>query len=160
MKKLIIILIVLPSFVWAQGIEIPKNSDKIIVVNQLTAEQNFIKAKQALADKDIEVASQDRDIYQIKTGRIRSSDNGGYTFLINCKDGKISITGTWGSNLGLNVGGITQGSSIYSIKYKGTEKYFFNQMNDLAKELGTEIQYQTTIVMVKPKVNKDDVYGY
>jgi hypothetical protein len=157
MKKLLLVMLLLPTWCLAQ--EIPKNSDKIIVINQLSAEQNFIRAKQALGDRDIEIASQDREIFQIKTAHIRSTDNGGYSFLINCREGKVSITGTWGGNIGLNIGGITQGPSTYKIQYKGAQKYFFNKMQEFAKELGTQIEYQTTVIMVKPKVNKDDLFG-
>ena len=114
MKKLILLFFLFPMLLIAQ--EIPKNSDKIIVVNQLTAEQNFIRAKQVLADQDIAIAVQDRDIFQISTGRIRQSDNASFQYLINCREGKVSITGTWSSNIGLNLGGITQGASTYSIK--------------------------------------------
>lgn len=152
------LLIALPIFAVAQT-EIPKGSDKIVVINQLTADQNFIKAKQALADKDIEIASQDKDIFQIKTAQIRSTENGGYAFLINCKEGKVSITGSWGSNIGLNIGGFTQSPSVYKIQYKGAQKYFFNKMQEFAKELGIQIEYLTTAVMVKPPVNKDDLFG-
>ncbi|RAJ19246.1 hypothetical protein LY11_05300 [Pedobacter cryoconitis] len=153
-------MLLLPCFAWAQTQEIPKNSDKIIVINQQTSEQNFIKVKQALADRDIEIATQDRDIFQIKTALIRSTENGGYSFLINCKDGKVSFTGTWGSNLGLNIGGITQAPSIYKIQYKGAQKYFFNKMKEFAETFGTEIRYETTVIMVKPPKNQDDLYGY
>ena len=145
----------LPMLLKAQ--QIPKNSDKIIVVNQLTAEQNFIRAKQVLADQDIAIAVQDRDIFQISTGQIRQSDNATFVYLINCREGKVSITGTWSSNIGLNLGGITQGASTYSIKYKGLQKLLFNQMNDFAKKLGNNIEYQSSVVNL-PKKNNDDLY--
>ena len=147
----------LPLSLLAQ--EIPKNSDKIIVTNTQTAEQNFIKAKQVLADQDIAVAVQDRDIFQISTGRIRQSDNASFQYLINCREGKVSITGTWSSNIGLNLGGITQGASTYTIKYKGLQKLLFNQMNDFAKKLGENIEYQSSVVVNEPKKkSNDDLY--
>ncbi|MEJ5962795.1 hypothetical protein [Pedobacter immunditicola] len=160
MKKLTLLLLLLLPFVGYSQTEIPKNSDKIIVINKLTAADNFIKAKQALADLDIEILSQDRDIFQIKTGKIRSTDNGSYAYLINCREGKISITGTWGTNLGLNVGMISQGPSNYAIKYKGLQKFIFNKMNDFALKLGDKLEYQTSevIAQTRPKGN-DDLYN-
>ena len=126
----------------------------------MTAEQNFIKAKQVLADLDIAVAQQDRDIFQISTGRIRQSDNATFAYLINCRDGKISVTGTWGTSNGIQVGFLTQGASTYSIKYKGLQKYIFNRMNDYAKLLDGTLTYQSSAetVQVKNK-NHDDLYG-
>lgn len=73
-----------------------KIADKIIVQNDKTAEENFKLAKQLLADDDIEIAFQDKDIWQIKTGRIRLSNEAGYAYLINCKERKVTITGSWG----------------------------------------------------------------
>lgn len=154
MKKLItLLLVVLPFFTIAQVA--PKNADKIIVQNERSAEENFKLAKQLLADNDIEIASQDKEIYQIKTGRIRINNDAGCAYLINCKEGKVTITGSWGTTLGLNIGGITSAPSTYRLINKGTQKGIFNQMNDFAKKLGDNISY-TTLVKAVPQ--KDDVY--
>lgn len=159
MKKLATLILFLFTInTYGQTNEIPKNADKIVVLNDKTAEQNFIKAKQALADKDIAIAVQDRDIFQITTGRIRQNDNASFSYLINCRDNKISITGVWSTNVGLQVGMITQGASTYNITYKGTQKIIFNQMDELAKELGTEIKYEVTQTVVKENPKNDDVY--
>ena len=158
------ILFLIPLLSVAQNIGIPKNADKIIVHNSLTAEQNFIKAKQTLADSDIAIAMQDRDIFQIQTGSIRQRDNATFQYLINCKDGRISITGTWTTTLSMGVAsggfGLSQGSGNHSIKYKGNEKYVFNRMNDFAKQLGGDIVYNiTTEFVVKRIKSDDDVYN-
>jgi hypothetical protein len=158
MKKLMLLMFLLPFLAVAQT-EIPKGSDKITIINNHTASENFLLAKQILADQDIEIATQDKDIFQIKTGKIRASDNGTFSYLINCRDNKVTMTGTWGSNLGLNIGGLTSGPSLYAIQYKGTQKFMFNQMNDIAKQIGVNLEYSNTIVYVKPKKSYDDVYG-
>jgi len=160
MKKITLLLLILLPFIGYSQSEIPKNSDKIIVLNELTAAANFIKAKQALADLDIEILSQDRDIFQIKTAKIRSTNDAGYAYLINCRDGKVTITGTWGTNIGIQVGAITQGASTYAITYKGLQKYIFNKMNEYALKLGDKLEYQSSEVIAKtlPKGN-DDVYN-
>jgi hypothetical protein len=154
MKKLIaLIVMLLPFFINAQVV--PKNADKIIVQNDNSAEQNFKLAKQLLADNDIEVASQDKDIFQIKTGRIRINNDAGCTYLINCKDDKVTITGSWGTTLGINIGYITSAPSTYQLIYKGTQKSTFNRMNEFAKKLGDNISYTT---LSKKVPQKDDVY--
>jgi hypothetical protein len=157
MKKLTtLILIFFTINVYAQTTVIPKNADKIIVLNDKTAEENFIKVKQTLADKDIAIAVQDRDVFQISTGKIRLNNNSSCSYLINCRDNKISITGTWGTTMGLQIGYVTSNPSTYAIKYKGNQKVIFNQMDELAKELGTEIKYEVPVVKKMPK--NDDVY--
>jgi hypothetical protein len=158
MKKILLMLLtLLPLLSMAQQMEIPKNSDKIIVINQVTAEENFKKAKQILADMDVAIATQDRDTWQIKSGEIRQTDNVSYRYLINCRDNKVSITGTWGTNIGINVGGITQGPSTYVISYKGAVKIMFNKMNDFAKQLGGELTYESS--KAKAETKTDSKFG-
>lgn len=159
MKKLILLLLLaVPALANAQT-EIPKGSDKIVVVNNRTAADNFILAKQILADESIEILSQDKDIFQIKTGRIRATDNGSYSYLINCRDGKVTVTGTWGTTNGIQVGFLTQSPSTYAVTYKGGQKELFNRMNEFAKQLGDDVQYVVSYTAPKPRKNNDDVYG-
>ena len=152
MKKLILLLLVVLPFITMAQTEILKNADKIIVINEKSAMDNFIKAKQALADLDVEILSQDKDIYQIKTGKIRSTNDGWYSYLVNCRDGKISITGQWGTNLGM----LSQGASTYAITNKGLQKYIFNKMNDYAKQLGDKLEYSVTPTIAKTRAKSDD----
>ena len=158
MKKLILLLLLaVPTFAKAQT-EIPKGSDKIVVNNTRSAEDNFKLAKQLLADDDIEILSQDKDIFQIITGGVRISNDAKFSYLINCREGKVTITGTWGTTIGLNMGGITSSPSTYAVTYKGGQKELFNRMDTFAKQLG-DLQYHITYTAPKPKKNKDDVYG-
>jgi hypothetical protein len=158
MKKLILLLLLaVPALANAQT-EIPKGSDKIVVNNTRSAEDNFKLAKQLLADDDIEILSQDKDIFQINTGGVRISNDAKFSYLINCREGKVTITGTWGTTIGLNMGGITSAPSTYAVTYKGGQKELFNRMDTFAKQLA-DVQYVITYTAPKPKKNKDDVYG-
>ena len=142
MKTLTLLLFLLFPLAGFTQNEIPKNSVKILVRNDKTAPDNFTYVKQALADADIEILNQDRDVFQIKTGKIIFNGNANYSYLFNCKDGKISITGTWTNNLSVNSGMISQEGYTNVIQYTGKQKDIFNKMNDFAKKLGEKLEYQ------------------
>jgi len=151
MKTLTLLLLLLFPLAGFTQNEIPKNSDKIIVSNDKTAQDNFIIAKQALADADIEILGQDRDVFQIKTGKIIFNESVSYSYLINCRDGKISITGTWTNNVNFNSVMITRQGFTYPIQYKAKQKVLFNKMNDFAKQLGEKLDYQSSVEA--PQIN-------
>jgi hypothetical protein len=45
-----------------------KGCDKILIKNDKSASDNFLDVKLILAEKGIEIASIDKDIFQLKTG--------------------------------------------------------------------------------------------
>lgn len=137
--------------------EIPKKSDKIIVTSTLTAEQNFIKVKQQLADIGIDIATQDRDIFQIKTGDIATKWGGTLYYVIFCKEGHIQITGNAKTGIKLGLMDADPYSPIVFRGMKGSmTKESFMLMNEFAKKLGNNIEYQSSVMVNEPKKNNND----
>lgn len=63
-KSMISILVALASMFhvsYSQEVEIPKKSNKIVLLNDKTAADNFTFLKQHLAERGIEIANQDKD---------------------------------------------------------------------------------------------------
>jgi len=129
--------------------EIPKKADRIIVANDKTASENFILVKQILADKGIEIANQDKDINQIKSGSISITKYGanGY-FIFNCKDKNVLVTGMFKAGYEVSIGGVKGTDDFESIAFKGMNgslyKASFEKMNDFAKLLGKDIKYEVS----------------
>ena len=146
MKKLLLLLFVLPLMSMGQT-EIPNESNKIIVHTSApaSAADNFLKVKKALVDLDIQIASQDKDLFQIGTGKILYSDDIYSTYLISCKDQLITITGQYTDRTITMGGGFGAGTTTRPVLYKGRGKKIFLEMNAFAKKLGAELTYDKVL---------------
>ncbi|TKC10707.1 hypothetical protein FA048_11080 [Pedobacter polaris] len=144
MKKLIFALLLFPIFSLAQVI--PEKANQIIVVNNQTAYANFIDVKLLLAKKGIELASQDKDTFEVKSGSIMvdSLSKSYYTF--TCRDDKIIITGINKSNSKASDADTKTAVKLETIANVGLKgsltQLSFKAMNDFAKFLGTKLKYE------------------
>jgi hypothetical protein len=152
----------LPFFGFTQ--EILKNADTIIVKNDQSAEQNFQLVKKLLADDEIEIAIQDSSSNQFETGRIRLANNLGCHYLIDCKQGRITVSGTvegkngmtgsYGNGVGISIPIGRSRKESYPITNKGFMKLIFKRMDDFAKKLGDNISYTASTVKTKKKADQ------
>jgi hypothetical protein len=134
MKKLLLLLLLLPVFSIAQVI--PGKANQITVVNNETAYANFIDVKLLLAKKGIEIASLDKDAFQIESGPISIEGAGTSYYIFICRDDKIIITGKTKYNSDIF-------ETIANTGAKETpKKVSFDAMNDLAKLLGAKLEYE------------------
>jgi len=155
MKLLFVVIVAMLPFV-GFGQQILKNADTIIITDDQSAEQNFKLVKQVLADDHIEISSQDSLSYQLHTGTIKLAKNTGYQYLINSKQGRITIsgsvvgkngmTGAYGNGVGISIPVGKSRIESYPIANKGFMKIIFKRMNDFAKKLGDNISYSASPV--------------
>lgn len=141
----------------------PKGADKIIIKNDKSAADNFLAVKMILAEKGIEIASQDKDIYQIKTGVTPITKYGaGAYYIIFCKDNSIQLTGMFNTGLELNI--LVKDNDPFKqiVNRKlGLFAESWKAMNALAVSFGGEVEYigvADNMVKVKQEPKKDDVY--
>jgi hypothetical protein len=144
--------------------QVPKNANKIVVKNDKTAADNFLAVKLILAEKAIEIASQDKDIYQVKTGVTPITKYGaGAYYVIFCKDNSIQLSGYFNTGLELNtlVKDTDPFKQIVNRKM-GLYGESWRAMNDLAIQLGSDIEYLggevKPVTRAKRDLFKDDVY--
>ncbi|MBC6112989.1 hypothetical protein ACFOG5_09720 [Pedobacter fastidiosus] len=143
MKILMLTLIsILTLNLYAQEVPIPRGADKIIVKNNKTASENFIAVKQNLAEKGIEIAKQDKDIFQIKTGITPITKYGASAYyIIFCQDNQISVKGLF--NTGIVINNMMQDTYQQIANRKlGLNKVSFQSMVTLAKSFGSELLYE------------------
>jgi len=118
----------------------------IVIKNNHSAEENLLLVKKALAEKGIEISSQDKDILQLKTG-ITPVSKLGYSayYIIYCKTNQIQINGLYNTGDKVITSGVTINNDpfqkIYYTKWGGNG-YAFKAMNDLAKSLGENLEYK------------------
>ncbi|MGG9971835.1 hypothetical protein ACQ33O_08600 [Ferruginibacter sp. SUN002] len=135
MKKLLLLLLLFPLFSFAQVV--PDKTDQITVLNSETAYANFIDVKLLLSKKGIEIVSLDKEAFQIETGPIDIKSSGTSYYVFICRDDKIIITGKTKYSSSDTI------ETIANTGAKDTpEKLSFEAMNDLAKLLGTRLQYE------------------
>lgn len=148
MKKLST-LFILSIIYFTSYAQAPKKANSIIVSNSNTAEQNFVLVKKALAEGNIEIGNQDKDVFQIKSGLInitKSGTNGYYFF--NCRQNEIIIKGQYRSGLDIEIAGvktIDDFTPIENIGMKGsTTKKAFLKMDEFAAKLGGDLSYKVS----------------
>ena len=124
-----------------------KKADRIVIANEKSAAENFIMVKQMLSDNDIEITSQDKDIFQIKSGQItitRGGASGYYNF--NCRQGKIVVTGFYKAGYDLNIWGVIAKDEYTKIQNRGMggsiTKEAWNKMDLFSQKLGEKITYE------------------
>lgn len=148
MKKLLLLLLALPCGAFAQRTDtIPfKNSDRIIIRNNLSADENFNLIKKSLSENEIEIASQDTEAKQIKSGVIPLENslgsNANYYLLFFAKDNQLSIRGYFKS--GISAGGfITLEDGYQAAKYFKPKKrnMIFEKMQLVSKNIPGQTLY-------------------
>lgn len=162
MKKIYLQLIMLFAFniLMAQQ----KGADKIIIKNARLASDNFLSVKLIFAEKGIEITSQDKDVFQMKTVVTPITKYGaGSYYIVFCKDNSIQITGYFNTGLELNtlVKDTDPFKQIVNRK-GGLWGEAWKAMNNLALLFGQDIQYvggeELKKVTTKRDKYKDDVY--
>ncbi len=150
MKNLILLLLIACNLcAFSEPKEVPHKTYKIIVKNNLSADENFALAGRTLIDNDYTIAIKDKDFYTIKTAKreLYKSRMGSYFLNFSIKDHSISVTGECFADLTLNFGGVRTENSSFKICYKGMngslEKDAFIRMADFAKKMGTEFECVT-----------------
>lgn len=149
MKRLIFSLALLfPLFCFSQKTDtIPfKNAEKVICKNNLSASENFKLVKNILQDEEIEIASQDKDVLQIKTGNISFGVTllpaANYNMIFFCKDSLISIKSFYKSGISTGLFTTVEESYIQVLFYKPNKKNVpFDKMVKLAKKMKGIVYY-------------------
>lgn len=131
--------------------EAPKKTYRILVKNNLSADENFTLVGRTLAENDFVIDVKDKEFYTIKTAPKNAWKNSGrYLLIFSIKNNLISVTGQ--ANVDMNVGfgiGTRVGSeaAFNDIVNKGMKGSFyqvsFSRMQDFAMKLGTELEYIT-----------------
>ncbi len=159
-STLILIIFLLNVFcISAQ--EPPKGTYKIIIKNNLTKDDNFLKVGQTLIENDFQIANKDKEFYTIGSGKkhINKSDcDCSLDFVI--KDSCIIVTGKVYSPLGAQSGMFTYKVDFFRIENKGIKssgyRESFTEMLNIAKLLGGELEYITDIK--QRRAENDDIY--
>ena len=122
MKNLILLLLIACNLCeFSEPKEFPHKTYKIIVKNNLSADENFTLTGRTLIDNDYTIAIKDKDFYTIKTAKreLYKSRMGSYFLNFSNKDHSISVTGECFADLTLNFGGVRTENSSFKICYKG-----------------------------------------
>lgn len=141
-------VVLLPFITIAQE----KGADKIIISNTNTANDNFIKVKLELAEQGFEIATQDKDIFQLKTGNKNLQGGKSFYYLIFCKDKQINIQGFFTTS---RVGMVQITDEPIQYRKGGLYTQTWKAMVDLVGKFG-ELSYVGGIM--KPLAKADDVY--
>lgn len=141
-----------------------KGASKIIIKTDKDASENFIAVKLILAENGIEIASQDKDIHQLKTGVTPVTKYGaGAYYVVFCKNNSIQLSGFFNTGLELNtlVKDTDPFKQIVNRKM-GLWGESWKAMNNLATLFGGEVEYlggeEVKKVNSKRDLYKDDVY--
>jgi hypothetical protein len=124
-----------------------KKADRIIISNEKSSAENFLLVKQILSDSDIEIASQDKEIFQIKSGQIPITRGGASSYYnFNCRQGKIVVTGFYKGGYDLDIGGVISKDEYTRIQNRGMggsiTKEAWNKMDIFSQKLGDRITYE------------------
>jgi hypothetical protein len=137
MKNLLIALLLLPFFAFAQKTDTTlfKGATKIIVHNSLTADENYKLAIQKLMDNDFFIEAKDSEYHTIKT---QPKKVGKWTFSsflnVRTKDNEIIFQGMFKTGIQLDMGGVVDPDNFQPIVYKdmGGYKMTFKDMETTA----------------------------
>lgn len=150
MKNLfLIILLVSCLSALAEPKEVPKRTYKIIVKNELSADENFSLVGRTLIENDWLIESKDKDFYTIKTGikQMYKMRSGSYFLTFAIKEKSISVTGQCSPDVELDFGGVRTDKTYFKICYKGMngsiDKDAFIKMAEFTKKLGAEFDFVT-----------------
>ena len=126
--------------------DVPEGTKKIVVVNNLSALENYNLVLNVLTDNDFEIEKKDKELLVIKSGSKSLPEKGSYHLNFECKDNSIEIKGklsaviTFSSGNGVSVEEITE-----DITNKGLNgsiyKTAFIEMHKTASLIGTNYKY-------------------
>ena len=124
----------------------PKKAWKILIKNNLTADENFTLVGRTLADNDFTIEAKDKEFYTIKTApREVGKISGRYFLSFSIRDKTISVTGQGTVDISLDLGGVKAESAFGKIQNRGMQGLFdkiaFNRMQEFAMLLGKDVEY-------------------
>lgn len=127
---------------------VPKKANKIIIVNSMTAEENYIHAGKILVQNGYSLKTTNKDFGLFETAPKMMHRKQGWTGIFNIvvANGLITVTGqvTSGVSVGYSAG-VRSEASYYEIKYLGKGLYdnsAFFEMMDLAMKFGNNFKYE------------------
>jgi len=128
MKTIITLLVLLPVVLFAQ--DIPKKTSKIIIHNNLNAEDNFKLVGRTVLQNDYQIEKKDKDFGTIQTERqsyskpFRLSYSWYFDFVIS--DNKIVLTGKMTSDeLDVNSNTFASSDNWEKIQKRGMKKSLY-----------------------------------
>lgn len=157
-KSLIIFLMIVCNFsAFAEGkikdndkeISAPKKTWKILVKNNLSADDNFALVGRTLAENDFTIDKKDKEFYTIKTANkeIGKSISGTYFLTFIIKSNTIAVTGQYNTGLSLDFGSVRSENEFEKIRNIGGRGSWpqksFMKMHDFALLLGSQVEYIT-----------------
>jgi len=127
---------------------IPKKAWKILIKNNLTADENFALVGRTLAENDFTIDTKDKEFFTIKSGtKDVGKVSGRYFFTFSVRDNVISVTGQTNSDVSLSFGYAKSESSFEKIANRGAKLSYigisFARMNEFALKLGPTVEYIT-----------------
>ena len=127
--------------------QVPKKAWKILVKNNLTADENFTLVGRTLADNDYTIEVKDKEFYTIKTTpRDLAKISGRYFLSFSIRDKVISVTGQAILDMSISFGsGVKSEAAFGKIQNRGMlgsfDKIAFTRMQEFALLLGKEVEY-------------------
>ena len=125
---------------------VPKKANKIIIVNSMTLEENYIYVGKILVQNGYGLKTSNKDFGLFETAPKMLNRRQGWTGIFNVvvADSLITLTGQFTAGQSMNYGsGVRSEASYYEIKYMGKGLYdnsAFFEMMDLAMKLGNKIK--------------------
>lgn len=156
MKKIFLtlsILIVSITSFSQDEIEIPKGTNKIKLMTELSERENVRLILRVLKENDFDIQKLDTTIFQLQTSernlKKKSVSSTTYSLNFNIYNGYISVTGRMSTNLSVRVGMFSTEVGNNEISNKGMGgsplKESFKEMNDLCLKIVNQdkIEYTT-----------------
>jgi hypothetical protein len=106
---------------FCQEAEIPRKADICIISNALYAKDNYLMVKRSLSDHNIEIGSQDMEVFQIKSGLVPVKKLNGAVayYIILCKDSTVMIKGMAKGGISLQLYGVKSEDNYEAIRNVG-----------------------------------------
>lgn len=146
MKKLLLLIIMLPIFAFGQKSEttVFKGAKKILIKTQSNADDNFKLAIEKLIDEGYYIENKDSEYHTLKTQN-RKIPNTTYTMFLNLrtKGSDIIIEGQFKPNVEITIAGTSQKEDFEEIVYKGwaINKLAFKSMEKVANLFSMPLIY-------------------
>lgn len=129
--------------------EIPKGINKIIFSSELTEKENIKSIVRVLKENEYSIQRVDTISFQIQTSP-KNISSYTYTILFNIFENRISVSGRYNTNMGVQVGILTfndGGNDVITKKGKNSiENIIFRKMKELVLGLVDESKIQYNII--------------
>ena len=154
MKTLTIFTLILLSFSgYCQKVkydlkEVPKQTNKIIIANSKTFEENYIYVGRILVQNGYGIKSSNKEFGQFETAPKEMNRRRGCTAFFNIviADSLIKVSGQYCVPISIGFGSGVSSEPTYSeIRYLGKGFYdpsFFYEMIDIAMKFGNSLKYE------------------